>query len=139
MATSTSRALVALLGTLSLAACATRPAGAPAAVDAAVARPMVAADNQGREYLDVYLVHESGDTYLGRLAPGQKARFPLPASAIGGPAMVRLGVVVGSKRMQQPSRDARAVLSLQQPMGALLTQSWTFTQGQLVGAPPIFR
>jgi hypothetical protein len=136
MATPTSRALGALLGTLSLAACASRPAGAPTAAALAATRPVIAADNQGREWLDVYLVQESGDVYLGRLAPGQTSRLTLPASALGGPAMVRLAVVAGAGRMLQPSRSARAVLSVQQPVGALLGQRWTFTQGQLLGAPP---
>jgi hypothetical protein len=130
------RAVVALSGALALGACASRPRPEVPAADAAVAafRPTVVAENGGGDWLDVYLVHERGEWYLGRLAPGAKVALPLPAAfrAYSG-GMVRLAVLAGAPRSSQPSRDPRAVLTLPQPVGAVLGQRWTFAQGQLTG------
>ena len=132
------RAAVALLGALALGACASGARTAPQllAPAAAVAafRPTVVAENAGGDWLDVYLVHERGEWYLGRLAPGAKMTLPLPAAFRAPPTgMVRLAVLAGVPRSSQPSRDPRAVVSLPQPVGAVLGQRWTFAQGQLTG------
>jgi hypothetical protein len=133
-------AAVALFGALSLVGCAARSRTAPAspivAAEAAAAafRPTVVAENAGGEWLDVYLVHERGEWYLGRVAPGAKVALSLPtnyrAQATG---MVRLAVITGTARSIQASRDPRAVLTVPQPVGTVLGQRWTFAQGQLTG------
>jgi subtilisin family serine protease len=50
--------------------------------------------------------------------------------------MVQLAVIAGARRTLQPSRDARAVMTLQQPVMALFGQHWTFLEGQLMGLGP---
>jgi hypothetical protein len=129
------RALAALLGVVSLGACATRSAGpATPSTAAAAARPVIVAENEGRDWLDVYVLHELGEWYLGRLAPGARATLPLPAALRGDVSpTVRLAVLPGAARTTHPSRDPRTVVSIAQPVSAVLGQRWTFVQGQLTG------
>lgn len=127
MSTTRMRALAALLGALSVDACAARTA-------VSSPRPMLVAENGGREWLDVYLVHELGTWYLGRLAPGARGTLAIPARLPDGASpMVRLAVIAGAPRTMQPTRDPRAVVTLAQPVGAVLGQRWAFVQGQLTG------
>ncbi len=134
------RALVAALSLaqLSLAACATygAPATAPVSAAPAAARPVVLVDNAGTAWLDVYLLDGTRDWHLGRLAPGARATLRVPAGAAAGTGMVRLAVMAGAARTLAPSRDARAVVSLAQPVGALSGQRWSFAQGALTGLRP---
>lgn len=138
------RALLAALSlaALPLAACATPGAAtrgaATAATDfpSAAARPAVLVDNAGTAWLDVYLLDGTRDWHLGRLAPGARATLRLPAGAAAGPGMVRLAVMAGTTRTLAPSRDARAIVSVAQPVAALSGQRWSFAQGALTGLRP---
>jgi len=46
-----------------------------------------------------------------------------------------LAIVPGDSRSLQPTREFGVVLSMRQPIGSLLTQSWVFTGAQVVGMP----
>jgi hypothetical protein len=95
---------------------------------------VIFAENAGRDWLDVYVLHELGEWYLGRLAPGARATLALPAALRTDLSpTVRLAVLPGAARTNQPSRDPRAVVSLAQPVSSVLGQRWTFAQGQLTG------
>jgi hypothetical protein len=133
------RAALALLGALALGGCARHAAVDPAdgAIALPTARPTVIAENGGGEWLDVYLLHERGELYLGRLAPGARTELPLSVALRGGVVgMVRLAVLPGAARTTQPSRDPRTVVSMAQPVLAVMGQRWTFAQGQLTGRVP---
>lgn len=130
------RALLAALSLaqLPLAACAT--GGATPTAASAAARPVVLVDNAGTAWLDVYLLDDTRDWHLGRLAPGARGTLRLPAGAASGTGMVRLAVMSGAAQTLTPGRDARAVVSLAQPVAALSGQRWSFAQGALTGLRP---
>ncbi|GLC23857.1 hypothetical protein [Roseisolibacter agri] len=132
------RALLAALSlaVLPLAACATHNAATTTATPSAAARPVVLVDNAGTAWLDVYLLDETRDWHLGRLAPGARGTLRLPAGAAAGAGMVRLAVLAGATQTVAPSRDPRAIVSMAQPMTALSGQRWSFAQGALTGLRP---
>jgi hypothetical protein len=89
--------------------------------------------NQTRERIDLYLISETQERLIGRVEPLARARLPLPRGVEPAAAgMIRLAVVAGATYVLSPSRDARAVLSMKQPIAALATQEWVFTAGQLM-------
>lgn len=133
MATPRMRVLAALLTVLALDGCAGRVAPRHPLVGVA-ARRAVRVDNESRDRIDVYLVAETREWYLGRLAPGATAWLALPTRAEAGRAgMRRLAIIVGAPRSLRPSREAHAVTTLKQPIHVLLAQRWVFAQGQLTG------
>jgi hypothetical protein len=121
---------------LALGACARRPAlpapvgGATAALAArAFAVPF---DNGGREHVHVYLIGERREWLLGRVEPGARAMLRIPeASFVAGQGFVRLAVLAGRPMTAAAAREPRATFTVRQPAGALLSQGWTFAQGQL--------
>jgi hypothetical protein len=132
------RALTILLGALPLAGCATHsgrpevPAGAVAA-----ARPVIRATNEGSDWLDFYLIGETREWYLGRVAAGGKTWLSLPADLRrDGPGTLRLAVIAGAPRSLRAERDPRAVVTVQHSVGALLGQHWRFAHRQLTGLRP---
>lgn len=130
--------LTILLGALPLAGCATHsgrseaPGGAVAA-----ARPAIRATNEGSDWLDFYLIGETREWYLGRVAAGGKTWLSLPADFPGDrPGTLRLAVIAGAPRGLRAERDPRAVVTVQHSLGALLGQHWTFAHRQLTGLRP---
>jgi hypothetical protein len=108
------------------AACASAPHRRAAATPATVE-----VSNQSAQRIDVYLVTETQDRLLGRVEPLARARLPLP-DGVPDAGLIRLAVIPGATYTVSASSDARAVLSLKQPLGALTTQEWIFVSGQLM-------
>ena len=108
------------------AACASTPHPRPAAMPATVEF-----SNQSAQRIDVYLVTETQERLLGRVEALTRARLPLP-DGVPDAGLMRLAVIRGATYTVSASTDARAVLSLKQPLGALTTQEWIFVGGQLM-------
>lgn len=86
-------------------------------------------DNAGTVHVDVYLVNGRLQWRLGRVLPGMRAMFRVPASAIESTAgLTRLVAIPGSQISPQVERDPRAVFAIAQPMSEILSQRWTFRQ-----------
>ncbi len=128
----------ALLAALAVGACAPRAAVPASAAATAAVRPTIVAENGGGDWLDVYLVDEVRDWYLGRLAPGAKTALPLPADAVRsrGTGMVRLAVLAGAERTVRASRDARAVITVPQPVASRREPRGTCAHRPLTGGQP---
>jgi hypothetical protein len=127
-----SRALL-LAVAVATAACAHAP---PRDGGSAAARPAAGAlavrfDNEGREYVHVYLVGERREWLLGRVEPGARRMLRLPAEAAGETGYVRLAVLAGEQATLSAVRSPRARLTIAQPAGVLVGQRWMFSQGQL--------
>lgn len=89
-------------------------------------------DNLARESVDVYLIGVKREWLLGRVAPGAIASLRLPDEAFAeGAMLVRLAVLAGERMTFAAARNARTVLTVAQPATAILTQRWTFSQGNL--------
>ena len=131
-------ALTLLLGTLPLAGCATRSGRSEASRGAeAAARPAIRANNEGSDWLDLYLIGDTREWYLGRVAAGGKAWLPLPADfPPDRQGTVQLAGIAGARRGLQAGRDARAIVTVQQSVTALLGQHWRFSHRQLTGLRP---
>src|SRR5215208_6001450 len=129
-------ALLALTTGFVLAGCTTHPAASPSRRSSAPILAAVKVQNQSRDRIHVYLIAPRGEWLLGRVEPLQTAWLSLPvgASAVRG-GWNTLAIVPGTSRSLQPSRELRSVLSMRQPIGALMTQNWVFTGSQLVGLP----
>jgi hypothetical protein len=130
------RALVALTAGFLLTGCATHPAGSSARRSAAPTFATVKVQNQSRDRIHVYLIAPRGEWLLGRVEPLQTVWLSLPvgsSAARGG--WNSLAVVAGWSRSLQPTREFGSVLSVRQPIGALMTQNWVFTGSQLVPMP----
>ena len=138
MPTPLTRAIVSLAAatttTLAAGACARNPSpvtrGVPTAADG---RPLaVRFDNDARVHAHVYLVGERREWLLGRVEPGARATLRIPASAHAeSSGFVRLAVLTGERVTLQAARSARAAVTLPQPASAILSQRWTFANGQL--------
>jgi hypothetical protein len=119
--------------TLVLGACVSapsRPVDGPISTEA---HPVtIRFDNRARESVDVYLIGAKREWMLGRVAPGAIASLPLPDGALAeGSMMVRLAVLAGERLTLAAARHPRAVLTVAQPPSAILSQRWTFSQGDL--------
>ena len=89
-------------------------------------------DNPSRETVDVYLIGTKREWRLGRVAPGAIATLRLPDEAFAeGSMMVRLAVLAGERVTFEAARDPRAVMTVAQPASTILSQRWTFSQGNL--------
>jgi hypothetical protein len=89
-------------------------------------------DNLVRKSVDVYLIGAKREWLLGRVAPGAIASLRLPDEALAeGAMMVRLAVLAGERPTFAAARHARAVLTVAQPASGILSQRWTFSQGDL--------
>jgi hypothetical protein len=123
-----------------LGACARGPApvaweGAPIA---AGDRTMIRFENEARTYVDVYLIGETRQWWLGRVAPGANTTLRIKDEALEVTSgYVRLAVLPDGPLTVQAARDPRATLTIAQPGASLLSQRWTFRQSQLT-APEIF-
>jgi hypothetical protein len=89
-------------------------------------------DNGAGEHVHVYLIGEKREWLLGRVEPGAIATLRIPEESLAGNAMfVRLAVIAGERLTLQAARNTRATLTLAQPMSAILSQQWRFSQGTL--------
>jgi hypothetical protein len=89
-------------------------------------------DNDGREYVHVYLVGMKRQWLLGRVEPGAIATLKIPVDAIEeSAAFVRLAVLTGERVTLEASSHPRATLTIAQPVTAVLAQSWRFSEGSL--------
>ena len=90
-------------------------------------------DNPSRETVDVYLIGTKREWRLGRVAPGAVTTLRLPDEAFAeGSMMVRLAVLAGERVTFEAARDPHAVLTVAQPASEILSQRWTFSQGNLM-------
>jgi hypothetical protein len=138
MTTPRSRANVSIAAmltvTLALAACGGGPSRLASGDPMSVARlPLVIRfDNDAREHVHIYLITEQRQFLLGRVEPGAKAALRIPdASLASSPRFVQLAVITGQGVTLNAARDPRAKLTVAQPVGDILSQQWSFTQGQL--------
>jgi hypothetical protein len=125
-------ALVSLVG-VSLAVSACARAAAPArpspASDVSLS---IRFDNHAREHVHVYLIGEKREWLLGRVEPGAIATLPIPEEPLAGnPTFMRLVVIAGEGITLDAARHVRAMPTLAQPMSALLSQQWKYSQGLL--------
>ena len=89
-------------------------------------------DNLSTQTVDVYLIGERREWMLGRVAPGAVATLRLPDEVfLPGSTMVRLAVLAGEPARFDAARDPRTVFTIGQPASAILTQRWTFSQGNI--------
>lgn len=131
---------ISLAATLALGACARGPApttwGATAAtIGRGATIPFV---NEAETYVDVYLVGETREWWLGRVAPGARTTLRIRDEVLTATSgYLRLAVLAGAPLTVQAARDPRATLTIAQPRQSLLDQRWTFRQSQ-VTAPELF-
>ena len=89
-------------------------------------------DNLSRETVDVYLIGAKQEWMLGRVAPGGAASLRLPDGAFAERSMMmRLAVIAGERMTFAAARDPHAVLTVAEPASAMLSQRWTFSEGNL--------
>ena len=99
---------------------------------------MIRFENEARTYVDVYLIGETRQWWLGRVAPGANTTLRIKDEALEVTSgYVRLAVLPDGPLTVQAARDPRATLTIAQPGASLLSQRWTFRQSQLT-APEIF-
>lgn len=80
----------------------------------------------------MYLIGAKREWLLGRVEPGAIESLRIPEAALAeGPTMVRLAVLAGERVTFQAARHAGARLTTAQPLSAILSQRWTFSQGEL--------
>lgn len=135
-------ALVMFTATLGLGGCAGRATSA-ARDDAFVTperRLVIRFDNEAQRYVDVYLIGERRQWYLGRVAAGAKTTLRIPPTAVEtADEVMRLAVLSETPQSIQVLRDPRATLTIAQPASYLVSQSWTYwpkqTSPELIGAP----
>ena len=132
--------LAALSTTLALGACARAPA--PVAWDGgaivAADRATIRFENEAETYVDVYLIGETRQWWLGRVAPGANTTLRIRDEMLANtPGFWRLAVLANARLTGQAARDPRATFTIAQPGASLLSQRWTFRQSP-VTAPEIF-
>ena len=137
MTTSGQRAFVSIatmIVTLALGACVRAPSGS-------VPDPLISGydgllsirfENNARERVDVYLIGTNREWLLGRVEPGAIASLRIPEEALPkASAFVRLAVLTGEPLTLAAARNPRARLSIAQPASSILSQRWSFAQGDL--------
>ena len=148
MLTARTRAIVSALSVatvasfaISLAGCARGPSpvtwdGASVTEDG---RLVIRFENESETHVDVYLVGEQRQWWLGRVAPGVRAtlRVPEPARASVESGFARLAALAGAPLSGRGAADPHATFTIPQPVSSLLVQRWTFRQDQ-VSAPELF-
>jgi hypothetical protein len=121
--------------TLGLAACVSAPSRpvSDGQISTEAQSLTIRFDNLARENVDVYLIGAKREWLLGRVAPGAIANLRLPDEALAeGSRMVRLAVLAGERPTFAAALNPRAVLTISQPTSAILSQQWTFSQGNLI-------
>ena len=102
-------------------------------------RPLtIAFQNEAETHVDVYLIGEKRESWLGRVAPGARATLRIREEALTTESgFVKLAVLEGAPRSLQAARDPRATFSFAEPASLLLAQRWTFRKTPLA-SPEIF-
>lgn len=137
MTTSGTRAIVSLAALtmmLAFGACVRQQSRATLDGPATTASDALAIrfDNYAREHVHVYLVSEQRQWLLGRVEAGARAMLRIPeASLVASQGRVQLAVLTGERITLRVVRDPRATFTVAQPASAILSQRWTFVQGQL--------
>jgi hypothetical protein len=146
MTTPRTRSLVSLAAaltvTLTLGGCVSAPSrlawDGPAPTDG----PPLAIrfDNEGRDYVHVYLVGAQREWLLGRVEPGALATLRIPEAALAENSMpMWLAVLAGERMTGRVAGEARAVTTIAEPVAMILSQRWTFSatpaRGQLTSLP----
>jgi hypothetical protein len=133
--------LAAAFSALPLGACARGPAPTTWDGTAAAAgeQPEIRFENQAQTYVDVYLIGETRQWWLGRVAPGARTTLRIREEALTATTSgyVRLAVLPNASLTMQAARDPRAAFTIAQPGQSLLDQRWTFRSTQ-VTSPEIF-
>jgi hypothetical protein len=89
-------------------------------------------DNGAPEHVHVYLIGETRQWLLGRVEPGAIATLRIPEESLArSSTFVRLAVIAGERLTLQAARNTRATLTIAQPLSAIVTQRWSFSQGTL--------
>ena len=138
----TAVSVFSIASALALAACAGGPSATwNDAVTPSERRVAIQFDNEAQSSVDVYLVGQTREWRLGRVAPGARTTLWIPESAVSPTSgFVRLAVLAGAPPSAQASLDPRAVFAIAQPGWDLIGQQWKFSQRQsaspeLFGAP----
>ena len=137
MTTSGQRAFVSIatmIITVALGACAHAPSrSVPDPLMSAYAGLLtIRFENTARERVDVYLIGEKREWVLGRVEPGAIASLRIPEEALAkGSTFVRLAVLEGEPLTLAAERNPRARLTIAQPASAILSQRWSFSEGEL--------
>lgn len=126
--------VVTLAATLALGACVRGPSPVTFDGRSAPAPELLGVrfENEAEQYVDVYLIGERREWWLGRVAPGARITLRIPdAARAEAPEFVKLAVLAGEQRTMQAARDPHATFTIPQPASQLLDQRWTFRQTQL--------
>ncbi len=134
MLTSSSRTVVSLISlgaSLSLGGCVRLSSPAVATMADAPAPAEIRFDNDAEVSVDVYLVSERSEWRLGRVAPGARVMLRIPnAATAASTGFLRLATLADAPLTVNAARDARAVLTIAQPLTELLSQEWMFSLRQ---------
>ena len=137
MTTSSRRAFVSIAATiaitLALGACVRAPWRSVPDLISTDAGPLtIRFDNLGVERVDVYLIGAKREWLLGRVEPGAIASLRIPEGAFtDGSKFVRLAVIANEPLTFQAARNPRARLTIALPPAAIISQRWSFSQGEL--------
>ncbi len=130
------------LATLALVACAGGPAPSTweGTAQSIGQGATIRFENEAQSYVDVYLVGETRQWWLGRVAPGARTTLRISSEALTTTSdprtsgYLRLAVLAGAPLTLQTARDPRATLTIAQPGRSLFDQRWTFRQSQTMAA-----
>lgn len=137
MTTSSRRAFVSIAATiaitLALGACVRASSHSVPDLISTDAGPLtIRFDNLGVDRVDVYLIGEKREWVLGRVEPGAIASLRIPEGAFAdGSKFVRLAVIANEPVTFQAVRNPRAKLTMALPRSAIMSQRWSFSQGDL--------
>jgi len=120
----------ALSVALTLAGCASTASHAASVAPAAIDElpRVIRFDNAAPDYVHVYLVGDKREWFLGRVEIGARATLRIPDDALADGWPMRLAVLEGQHRTLQVANDSHAATTLRQPIAAILSQRWTFSQ-----------
>jgi hypothetical protein len=89
-------------------------------------------DNEARDRVHVYLLGARREWLLGRVEPGAIATLRVPEAAlVSEPGLLRLAVVIDERVTLRAEANPRAITTLAQPLGDLLTHRWRYQPGHL--------
>ena len=122
----------ALSLSLAVAACATAGTGISADGLARAVAPSrsIPFENQGTDYVRVYLVGVREQWMLGRVEPGARATLRIPDEALADSSRSMWLSVQGTAGT---AGGARTVTTAAAPVAILLAQRWTFSSRQSAG------
>lgn len=130
MITPRARSVVSFAAALIVAGCASTPSRPASGGVAPSDEPPVTIrfDNAAHDFVHVYLVGEKREWWLGRVDVGARATLRIPEDALADAGPMRLAVLEGRRRTLRVAGDGRAATTLSQPISAIVSQRWTFSQ-----------